>query len=222
MKFIPLPVFLFLLFITHLPAQTIRFVDQNAASSGDGSSWSNAFIRLQQALAVCSSIIEDVDIQEMIDQAIRINSSSLTRYEVVVKKNFSESLVVKTDRLKLIQILINLISNARQAVQANPSGNRIIYINAKKLDEHFVEITVRDNGVGISKENLIKIFQYGFTTKKTGHGFGLHSSALAAKSIGGNLVAESTGVDLGASFTLRIPTTMSQKETTNETPAAAA
>jgi len=52
MKFIPLPVFLFLLFITHLPAQTIRFVDQNAASSGDGSSWSNAFIRLQQALAV--------------------------------------------------------------------------------------------------------------------------------------------------------------------------
>jgi signal transduction histidine kinase len=68
-----------------------------------------------------------------------------------------------------------------------------------------VSIIVRDNGIGIPPENLIKIFNHGFTTKRDGHGFGLHSGANAAKEMGGSLTAESNGPGLGATFTLELP-----------------
>jgi signal transduction histidine kinase len=64
---------------------------------------------------------------------------------------------------------------------------------------------VRDNGVGIAPENLTRIFGHGFTTKKDGHGFGLHSGALAAKEMNGSLTVHSDGVGQGAAFTLELP-----------------
>jgi signal transduction histidine kinase len=68
-----------------------------------------------------------------------------------------------------------------------------------------VKIVVKDNGVGIPSENLAKIFSHGFTTKKDGHGFGLHSGANAAREMGGSLVARSNGPGPGAEFTLELP-----------------
>jgi signal transduction histidine kinase len=70
-----------------------------------------------------------------------------------------------------------------------------------------LKISVIDNGVGIPPENLTKIFNHGFTTRKDGHGFGLHSGALAATEMGGALVAHSDGPGQGASFTLELPVT---------------
>ncbi|MBT5707447.1 MAG: ATP-binding protein [Verrucomicrobia bacterium] len=77
---------------------------------------------------------------------------------------------------------------------------------------HGVRISVIDTGVGIPKENLTKIFAFGFTTRKEGHGFGLHSSALAAKEMGGELTGESDGMEKGAAFHLDLPI-CSQEET---------
>jgi signal transduction histidine kinase len=68
-----------------------------------------------------------------------------------------------------------------------------------------VRVQVKDNGIGIAPENLVKIFSHGFTTKKEGHGFGLHTCALAARDMGGSLVAESEGLGRGATFTLELP-----------------
>jgi signal transduction histidine kinase len=68
-----------------------------------------------------------------------------------------------------------------------------------------IKISVHDNGVGISPENLARIFNHGFTTRKDGHGFGLHSGALAAKEMGGSLTVHSDGPGKGASFTLELP-----------------
>ena len=64
---------------------------------------------------------------------------------------------------------------------------------------------MRDSGVGLDREHLTRIFAHGFTTKRNGHGFGLHSGALAAKQLGGSLWAESDGPGLGASFILELP-----------------
>jgi signal transduction histidine kinase len=72
-------------------------------------------------------------------------------------------------------------------------------------------ITVTDNGVGIPPENMARIFNHGFTTKKDGHGFGLHSGANAAKEMGGSLTAHSDGPGKGATFTLELPTAESRK-----------
>ena len=67
-----------------------------------------------------------------------------------------------------------------------------------------VEITITDNGIGIRKENLLKIFSQGFTTKPQGHGFGLHASANAAREMGGRLTAQSEGEKQGATFILSL------------------
>ena len=103
-----------------------------------------------------------------------------------------------------MQILVNLLSNAKYALDGvGPERNLTVRVGMKTPE--IIEILVSDNGVGIASENLTRIFQHGFTTKKGGHGFGLHSGALAARELGGSLSAASEGVGLGATFTLELP-----------------
>jgi C4-dicarboxylate-specific signal transduction histidine kinase len=103
---------------------------------------------------------------------------------------------VLVDKVKLLQILVNLFQNAKEALLESKNPDKMLIINLK-LNKQFFIIEVIDNGVGITRENFKKIFHYGFTTKKTGHGFGLHSGAIAAKEMGGGLIAESKGKDQG-------------------------
>jgi C4-dicarboxylate-specific signal transduction histidine kinase len=99
---------------------------------------------------------------------------------------------------------VNLIRNAKYACDESGRTDKLITI-LTVTDEHGVGIAVIDNGVGIPAENLTRIFAHGFTTRKHGHGFGLHSGALAAMELGGSLSAHSEGRGLGATFTLRLP-----------------
>ena len=115
---------------------------------------------------------------------------------------------VQVEKQKVLQILVNLMRNARDAlVESGRQGPAIdlAHPNRRRSDEKKVVIEVIDNGVGIEEENLTKIFSHGFTTKRHGHGFGLHSSANAAKEMGGNLTAHSDGPGRGAVFTLELP-----------------
>jgi hypothetical protein len=80
-----------------------------------------------------------------------------------------------------------------------------------------VRPTVRDRGVGLAQENLTRVFAHGFKTKSDGHGFGLHSGALAARQLGGSLWAESEGLGLGATFTLELPLEMTAAQKSGET-----
>jgi C4-dicarboxylate-specific signal transduction histidine kinase len=111
---------------------------------------------------------------------------------------------ISTDRHKVLQILVNFIGNAKQAMSGNSDSDRILKISVR-FDGSDFHIHMRDNGSGIAKENLPKIFNHGFTTKADGHGFGLHSSALAARELGGSLSVQSDGEGLGATFSLRLP-----------------
>jgi signal transduction histidine kinase len=103
-----------------------------------------------------------------------------------------------------MQILVNLISNAKHALEESKGPDREIMVAIAKVDGG-VRLEVRDSGVGISRENLSKIFNHGFTTKKKGHGFGLHNCANAAQQMDGSLTAYSDGQGKGASFVLRMP-----------------
>lgn len=102
-------------------------------------------------------------------------------------------------------ILVNLISNARHALDRVAMDERHLGVKLERTPGGSVRIEVRDNGTGISPEMLLRIFQYGFTTRDEGHGFGLHSSALAAQELGGSLTAHSDGPGRGATFTLELP-----------------
>src|SRR5690606_11687221 len=140
---------------------------------------------------------------EMVENALKINQAGLVRHGVTVQRELDDSLRVQTDSHKVLQILINLVSNAKYAMSSTERVDRILTVRTEietNGDEKHVSIIVSDNGEGIAPENLSRIFGYGFTTKRHGHGFGLHSSALAAKEIGGALSVESEGRGKGATF----------------------
>jgi signal transduction histidine kinase len=108
------------------------------------------------------------------------------------------------DKHKALQILVNLVSNARRACSDSGRADKRLTLRLASGDGR-VRLSVADNGAGIPAENLTRIFNHGFTTRKDGHGFGLHSGALAARELGGSLLAHSDGVGLGATFTLELP-----------------
>ena len=162
----------------------------------------NNIIAVQQSLASQTvQIIEEVDVCATADDALRIQMRQSLDIEVV--RDYVQLPKLRTDRHKLLQILVNLISNARHALRAAPLPHRL-EVRIRDLGER-VEVRVRDTGIGIPAENMLRIFQYGFTAKKDGHGFGLHSCALHARSMGGSLQAHSDGPGQGATFTLELP-----------------
>ncbi len=161
-------------------------------------------VAMQQNYARISGVMEPVNIAELLEDAIRLNLSGLDRSKIEVIRNFQDLPPTSVDRHKILQIVVNLIRNARHACAASKDPNPRITIRLAALDGS-VNVEVTDNGVGIPAENLTRIFSHGFTTKRDGHGFGLHSGALAAQEMGGSLQVHSDGVGRGASFTLRLP-----------------
>jgi len=126
-----------------------------------------------------------------------------------VVREYAEVPPVSIDKHKALQILVNLIRNAKYALDHGTIDEKQLTIRVEPSGPDKVLIVIKDNGVGIPQENLVKIFQHGFTTKRDGHGFGLHSGALAAKEMGGNLTVHSDGIGKGAQFTLELPSSRS-------------
>ncbi len=162
-------------------------------------------VNLQQSSCKVGTMNEYVSIPELVSDAVQISQASLTQQGVEIKFDFEDLPSVLLDRHKVLQILINLIRNAEYALLSNGNGEKSILVRVRKLDDHHLCIDVMDSGIGISKEDMAMIFSHGFTTKKDGHGFGLHSGALDAKAMGGALSVRSDGPGKGATFTLELP-----------------
>jgi C4-dicarboxylate-specific signal transduction histidine kinase len=162
-------------------------------------------VNAQQSNAASTGIVEILDLREVLETALSMKIASLNRHEVVVVREFQTIPLIPADKHKVLQILINLIANARQAMKDSPVKTLTVGIQA--TTEATVRILVGDTGCGIASENLIRVFAHGFTTKTDGHGFGLHISALAAQEMNGSLTVHSGGPGKGAIFTLELPTT---------------
>jgi PAS domain S-box-containing protein len=161
-------------------------------------------VSVQQSYASAAGVSQTVAVVDMVEDSLRMNTGALTRHEVKVARKFVVRPVLCLDKHKVIQILVNLIRNAKYACDESNRSDKLLTVRVT-ADERLVRISVIDNGVGIPAENMTRIFSHGFTTRETGHGFGLHSSALAAQEMGGALLAESAGPGLGATFTLELP-----------------
>ena len=133
-----------------------------------------------------------------------INASGMVRHNIQIVREFEVAPSITVQKHKLLQILINLVRNAKDACSSSAPENRRIILRVSK-GPNCVRISVSDNGAGIAPENLTRIFAHGFTTKKDGHGFGLHSSILAAQELGADLTVQSDGLGTGATFTLEVP-----------------
>jgi signal transduction histidine kinase len=169
-------------------------------------------VAMQQSYSGTNSTVETVRINELVDDALRMNTEAFMRHQVSVVREYSEIPPLPLDKHRILLIIINLTSNAKQAisrvVKEAPDGTHQITIRTQMIDKKCVRIQVADQGEGIAPENLARVFDHGFTTRKNGHGFGLHSCALTAKEIGGTLTVHSDGPGKGAVFTLDIPVGM--------------
>jgi len=143
-------------------------------------------------------------ISELIDSTLLIASPGLIKTGIKLTLDYGPNISWVGDRVKLSQIILNLILNAKDALLFSEKTNKKIMIHSEMIEDQVI-IKVRDNGSGIEQKAIDKIFTYGFTTKPTGQGYGLHSSALAAEEMGGKLQVKNLGVNLGAEFTLTLP-----------------
>ncbi len=154
-------------------------------------------VALQQNYARISGVTE------LMEDAVRINIGAMDRHKIELKRDYSEVPPTLIEKHKVLQVLVNIIRNAKYACDDSGRQDKLTLSVAQK-DGH-ITMSVSDNGIGIPAENLTRIFNHGFTTRKDGHGFGLHSGALAAKEIGGSLTVISAGLGHGAAFTLELP-----------------
>ncbi|MEO8024636.1 ATP-binding protein [Polaromonas sp.] len=165
-------------------------------------------VATQQSYAGTSSLVEALQVKDVLEDALRVNAGALTRHKVTVVKDFAEVPLLMLDKPRLLQILVNLIGNAKQAMDGVADRLPQIALRVDIADlagQRSLRIRVEDNGEGIAPENLGRLFAHGFTTRKNGHGFGLHSCVLAVKEMGGTLTAHSDGPGRGATFTLELP-----------------
>ena len=161
-------------------------------------------IQQQLSMSRDSGVVETFCLHDLIEQCIEINHEKSKRFNATITFECPATLNLVTDRHKLQQVLINLVSNAIDALQHRQQGSGLIHIVATSENET-VQISVTDNGVGIAPENLERVFSQGFTTKANGHGYGLHSCAMTAQVLGGTLNVDSQGDGFGACFRLVIP-----------------
>jgi len=162
-------------------------------------------VAMQQSYAKAAGVTEIVNIVDLVEYALRLNLGSLKRHNVQLVRNFDPKLPeITVDKHKVLQILVNLIRNAKQACTESDQREKTVSMTLRNGGDH-LEISVSDNGIGIPPENLTRIFSHGFTTMRGGHGFGLHSGALAAKEMDGSLAVYSGGLGEGATFTLKLP-----------------
>jgi PAS domain S-box-containing protein len=162
-------------------------------------------ISMQQSYAKLAGVLQQLPAAELVDDALRLNAGAFERHHVQVIREFSPVPPIMVDKHKVLQILVNLIRNAKYALEDGDRHDKRMILRIAPGGPGTVKFSVIDNGVGIPPENLTRIFSYGFTTRKGGHGFGLHSGALAAKQLGGSLTCQSDGPGTGATFTLELP-----------------
>jgi signal transduction histidine kinase len=164
-------------------------------------------IRCQQGRADLIDRSEKVRLGDRLEEALRITNHGLgTDASLEVVREFDEADCIETDKNSLLEILVNLVQNARQSMTMSPSNVNRLVLRVHRSSPARVLIEIEDTGVGITPECMGKVFDLGFTTKKEGHGYGLHTAAIAAREMGGALWASSAGEGCGATFTLELPT----------------
>jgi PAS domain S-box-containing protein len=166
-------------------------------------------VAMQQSYARRSGLTDTVDIRTLVEDSLRMNEGDFSHHGVTLVRDFQQVPMINVDKHKVLQILVNMIRNAKYACHESGNAEKRVTVQVRTADDKLL-VAVIDTGVGIPPENLGRIFNHGFTTRKNGHGFGLHSCALAAKELGGSLQGESAGPDQGATFTLTLP--LSQPE----------
>jgi two-component system, NtrC family, sensor kinase len=161
-------------------------------------------ISTQQSYATSGGMVEPVEVNTLLDDAVKLHAASFGKHRIELIRDYAELPTLLIDKQRLMQIVINLVKNAKEALREQQERERSLIVRTRNEEDRLI-IEVSDTGIGIKPEQLTKIFSHGFTTKATGHGFGLHSCANAATEMEGKLTASSAGAMQGATFRLDLP-----------------
>jgi PAS domain S-box-containing protein len=167
-------------------------------------------VAMQQSYAKLCGVTETVEVADLVEDSLRLNAGAFVRHGVTLCREFGEVPPITVDKHKVLQILVNLVRNAKYACDESGRSDKLLTLRIEGAptaagEPAAVRICVIDNGVGIPAENIPRLFTHGFTTRASGHGFGLHSGALAAQELGGSLRVMSDGPGRGATFILELP-----------------
>jgi signal transduction histidine kinase len=164
-----------------------------------------AIVQNQQIHATSTLLLEECDLPALVEEALRLQEGALRQAGITVSRELSPLPPVKADKHQVLKILLNLVSNARQAMESQaPERPRRLVIRLS-AEGGWVSLQVVDTGKGIASEVRPRLFTQGFTTREGGHGIGLHSSALAARLMHAHLSLDSGGPGTGATATLLLP-----------------
>jgi len=162
-------------------------------------------VATQHAYAKVSGVLENVPLEDIVEDALRMQGEILAHHNIKLLRDYGKAPPLLVDRHKVLQILFNLLQNAKHACDKSDAAEKQIIVRIRVRDDQHVAVWVLDNGMGIAPENLARIFAQGYSTRKDGHGFGLHSSVLMAQDMRGTLKVFSEGPGKGAAFTLELP-----------------
>lgn len=179
-------------------AEEVRSLDRNIEHIKE-------IVTMQQNYARVIGVTEELDPVSLVEDALRLNAGALERHRIEIKRDFASLPSVSVDKHKVLQILVNLIRNAKYALDGRPTADKRLILRLRLAGPDAIQFVVEDNGVGIAPEHLVRIFEHGFTTRSAGHGFGLHNAAVAAREMEGSLSVHSDGAGRGARFTLTLP-----------------
>jgi len=194
----------FLFEVTESLVRARRDLCAEVEQLGQGIEHIAELVRSQQDFAVSRGVFEMSSLEAEIDSSLHILEQALGKSGISIVREFEELPSFPVDRHRFMEIIVNLLQNARQALDERGDEDKRIALRLKSVGDR-VRLEVEDNGVGISQDNLDRVFQHGFTTKDNGHGFGLHVSANAATEMGGSLTVASRGLGWGATFVLELP-----------------
>jgi signal transduction histidine kinase len=148
--------------------------------------------------------IEPVEMTEIIEKVLAILSYEIKRNNVFIKKNYppegEEKAVALADKYRIVQVFMNIIANAVQAI-GKQGGDLSLTV---RRDEKEIRISIMDTGPGIPHEQLQKIFDPFFTTKEAGTGLGLSITKKIIDEHNGSVYVDSH-VGEGTTFTVCLP-----------------
>jgi signal transduction histidine kinase len=192
--------------LSRLMASEREQMQREVGTLNEGIEHIRQLVSSHQAYAGRSGLREPVDLRKELENALRISEQACeASADVEISWHVVQLPAVRLDRHRLLEILVNLVKNAREAMGEVQGQRRLLLAIECDQEAGCARIEVSDSGPGISSADPSSVFQHGFTTKASGHGFGLHSSANAAKELGGSLTVRSPGELGGATFTLELP-----------------
>jgi signal transduction histidine kinase len=159
-------------------------------------------IKSQQEYVSFGTITDEHDLVEIINDVIKIHSKQLDQNSIKVVVSGDDDYKIQAQRVKMIHILTNLIKNAIDSMQNTPIDSRVLGFRLQ-TEKNYIILKVSDQGIGIEKENITKIFYFGFNSEENEFDDGLHSSANYMAEMGGKIWAESEGKNKGATFCLK-------------------